>query len=809
LPLSPLISMFNISKELYEKLEFDRILALAQKECCGELGETYFQNLQPISSLSALEFQLKKVKELKLSLEKNDRFPFNYYYPIAEELKMLAIDGYVLSVESLQRINTILLVFRDLYRFFDKIRREVYPSLYSILAEVGYDDLLAKEITRVIDDDGNIRADASPELIKIRKAQQSKARELDGIYKRIIGEYRQKGWLAESAETLRNGRRVLAVPVEHKRKVRGIIHDESTTGRTAFIEPEAAIEVNNDVFDLEQEEKQEIHRILRALSAVLRPHVALLGAYEQVVADFDVVLAKAKIALRMKANMPQLVNAPHMGIKKGRHPLLYLKNKALGKETIPFNLELFAGNRVLLLSGPNAGGKSVLMKSVGILQLMLQSGFLVPVHELSEMGIFESIFAHIGDAQSLDDDLSTYSSHLQNMKFFLEKANAHTLVLIDEFGSGTDPKMGGAIAEAILKKLNELQVYGVVTTHYGNLKMFAYKNAGIINGCMNFDKENLKPSYQLTVGRPGSSYAFEIAGNVGLDRQVLKYAKQRIGENEHSVDTLLVELQQEKQQYDQLLKELTEKQTLLDKLIKQYDDQIHDLEIRRKKMKLEAKEQHLQQTAQSQQEIQRLLKELRQEQKQGYGQAEQSLEKARALNVQTREVQQQLAQEVSALSDDIYQKPTALEKNIEVGDFVRMRTGSATGKVVALDKKQAIVQMGEMNLNVKIKDLVPVGEPLVIRPEKSVNTDIQRSAHFDPKIDLRGLTVTDAQLRVQDFLDQALITSANLLRIVHGKGDGILRRMVKTKLREYKEVKKHYHPESFEGGDGVTIAELG
>ena len=788
-------------RDLYEKLEFDKVIALLEKECSGELGQAYFKTLLPERDLKSIEKKLKEVKELKLSQEKNDKFPFNAYFPIDDDVKYLHIEGYVLPIESLQRLNRNLLIVRELYRFFTKLRQELYPNLYDIIRHVTYDEALSKNITRVIDDEGNIRSDASPELVRIRKYQQSKQREMDGVYRRIIADVRQKGWLTDNVETVRNGRRVLSIPIEHKRKIRGIIHDESATGRTAFIEPEGAIEVNNDIFDLEQDEKQEIYRILRDLSTLLRPYVNQFLDYQKVIVHYDIVLAKARLAIRMKAIMPQIVNAPHFGIKKGRHPLLYLKNKASGKETVPFNLELFNGNRMLIVSGPNAGGKSVLMKSIGLLQLMLQSGLLVPVHELSEMGIFEGIYAHIGDAQSLEDDLSTYSSHLQNMKLFLRSASEHSLILIDEFGSGTDPKIGGAIAEAVLRGLNEQKAFGVITTHYGNLKMFAYKTDGIINGCMNFDKDNLKPTYQLIVGRPGSSYAFEIASNVGLDENVLKYAKKRIGENEHAVDELLIDLQREKQEYDDKLKVLAEKQALLDKLMKQYDEQLKEVEHRRKKQKLDAKEFELQKTAQGNQELQKLIKELKQQDK--------SVDKVREVQVQIRQNQQRLATEVTQLTEDVYYSPSAIEKAVEVGDFVKMRAGSATGKVESIDKKDATLLMGEMRVKVKLKDLTVVGAPLEIRNTPSVKMDnVTMSATFDPKLDLRGMTMMDAEQVLQDFMDNAVTSSANSLRIVHGKGDGILRKVVKKKLREYKEVKRQFHPEHFEGGDGVTVVEM-
>ena len=791
-----------LPKDIYEKLEFDKVLALLERECSGEMGQAYFQSLQPETNIKSIETKLKQTKELKLALEKNDKFPFAAYYPLDEDLKYLAIEGYVLSVESLQRINAILLIFRDLHRFFNPLRREIYPNLYDILRHTNYDNDLSKEITRVIDDEGNIRSDASPELVKIRKATQSKMREMDGVYRRLIGEFRVKGWLADNNETLRNGRRVLAVPVEHKRKIRGIIHDESTTGRTAFIEPEAAIEVNNDIFDLEQEEKQEIYRILRDLSAKLRPYCAQLADYQNVVFLYDVVLAKARLAFKMKAFMPQLINTPHFGIKKGRHPLLYLKNKAAGKETVPFNLELFKDNRILLVSGPNAGGKSILMKSIGLLQIMLQCGLLVPVHEMSEMGIFEDIFAHIGDAQSLEDDLSTYSSHLQNMKAFLKKASQHSLVLIDEFGSGTDPKIGGAIAEAVLRGLNDKKVMGIITTHYGNLKMFAYRTNGIVNGCMNFDKDNLKPTYKMTIGRPGSSYAFEIASSVGLDKDVLLYAKKRIGENEQAVDELLVELQNEKQEYDDKLKEIAEKQALLERLIKQYDDQIKDVEFRRKKLKLDAKEFELQKTANSSHDVQRLLKELKQTQ---------NIEQTRKLVHTIREEQQKLANEVTILNEDVYHSTPSVSKElgaIAVGSMVKMRSGNATGKVESLDKKEAMVLMGDMRVRVKLKDLIPVGESLVVNTNSTKHDSVTRSANFDAKTDLRGLSMIEADRILESFMDNAVVSSANTISIVHGKGNGVLRKLVRQKLKEYKEVKRAFHPENAEGGDGVTIVEL-
>ena len=512
-----------LPRDLFEKLEFDKVLELLERECLGELGRAAVRCLQPISRLGSIEKRLEEASEFKRTIEQNDRFPIAVYSDVSEELKMLEVEGYVLPEDGLRNINIQLRSIRDIFHFFYTSRRETYSTLYSIIRKTSFEEGLIEAIEKVIDEDGNIRPDASPELLKIRKQIASKQKELERQFRTIINEYKAKGWLSDNVESFRNGRRVLSVPSEHKRKIRGIIHDESTTGKTAFIEPEAIIDINNDIFDLETDERREVYRILKELSAQLRPYVPQMRVYQDIVVRYDVIQAKARLAMQMDAYQPKLVDKPHFGIIKGRHPLLYLKNKKLGRPTVPFDFQLFGGNRILMLSGPNAGGKSITLKSVGLMQLMLQSGLLIPVMDGSEVGIFQQLFADIGDQQSIEDDLSTYSSRLENMRNFLEKAGPETLVLIDEFGSGTDPKIGGAIAEAILKELNERKVFGVITTHYSNLKIYAFKARGIVNGSMYFDKESLSPTYELQVGRPGSSYAFEIAQKSGLNKKVLDY----------------------------------------------------------------------------------------------------------------------------------------------------------------------------------------------------------------------------------------------------------------------------------------------
>ncbi len=789
--------------DLLQKLEFDKILDLLKNLCYGELGRKAVGNTGFETVPLILEGKLQQVHEFKISIEKNDNFPFGPYEDIAKDLRMLEIVDFVLSEDALKRIVKTLHLSSEIFSFFTELKQSTYAELYKIVSTTTYDNQLANAIDKVIDDESNIRPDASPELLKIRRGIISKQQEMEKQFRSLISRYRTKGWLTDTVESFRNGRRVLSAPSEHKRKIRGIIHDESTTGKTAFIEPEEIIEINNDIFDLETEEKREIYRILKELSQLLRPYISLIKKYLSILTHFDVVQAKARFAFQINGIMPKMVKSPHLGIQMGYHPLLLLKNKKQKRETVPFDLSLYGKNRILMLSGPNAGGKSITMKSVGLLQLMYQSGMLIPVDEISEMGVFEKLFSDIGDQQSLEDDLSTYSSRLENMRVFLEKADDKSLVLIDEFGSGTDPKIGGAIAEAILHEMNRKKVYGVLTTHYSNLKIYAFQTEGLVNGSMLFDKDHLSPTYELKVGRPGSSYAFEIAEKSGLNKNILKYAKRRTGRNEKAVDQLLIDLQREKQELSEQLLEISDKQKALDKLIKNYEELHKNLEFRRKKLKLESREQALQLAAQENKEYEKLIREIREEK---------NLEKAKEKAQKVREERKQLVEEVTDLKNDIYYKPAKSAKDVKIseGDFVRLITGGATGVVEKISKKKAVVLVGQLRMTINLRDLQAANAPLEVQSSKGVKFDtVSKNANFESKIDIRGMHMEEALQVIQDFMDQALISNTSMLRIIHGKGNGILRKVVRKKLREYQAVSSIRHPEQEFGGDGVTIVELG
>lgn len=799
-----------VPDDLYQKLEFDKVLELLVENCLGELGQEAIRNQAIYSDIATINRLLKEVNDYKTTIEERHNFPLRNYEDLMEDLKMLDIPGYVLPIDGLQRINIVLLQIADIFKFFAKTTfRENYPTLHNIIKGVHFDADLQKEIVRVIDENGEIRANASPELERIRKRKISKRKELDKNFRSIINNYQSKGFLTDNLEAFRNGRRVLSVPAEHKRKIRGIIHDESATGKTVFIEPEAIIDINNELFNLESEENREIYRILRALSEILRPYTVVLRNYQAVLIRYDVVQSKAVLARQMKAQMPKLVDKPNINWQKAFHPLLLLKNNKSGQKTIPFDLAFHNDNRILVLSGPNAGGKSISMKSVGLLQLMAQAGMLVTAEVTSEVGIFKHFFADIGDQQSLEDDLSTYSSRLRNAKLFVENADENTLVLIDEFGSGTDPKMGGAIAEAVLRDLQHKKVYGVITTHYSNLKVYAFKTKGIINGSMRFNRETLSPTYEMKIGRPGSSYAFEIAEKSGLPAEIIKYARHKTGENTQAVEDLLVDLQKEKKEVEEELRELKGKQDTLNRLVRTYEQMQRDLEFSRKRLKLDAREKALQETAQTGKELERLVKEIRESQ---------NLEKAKTLVYETREKRTEIAEQVTELVEEIYYKPEkpyipqsqkVKKGEIEVGDFVKLKTGGATAQVEAINKKSAVITMGIMSVTIKIRDLQHAEEPLEIQREKNVRTDIiSNGASFESKIDIRGMRYQEALDMVQNFIDKAIITNTSLLKIVHGKGDGVLRKAVKKKLREYKEVNMIRHEADEAGGNGVTVVEL-
>lgn len=790
--------MITGSKDLYDKIEFSKILDFIKSNCQGTPGKHYFDNIPVFTQKTDIEQRLNEAAEWIKSIRDGMAVPFGQYDDISEIIPLLKKEGYVLEIEEISMIYGLLTLSYEITKYFqDYQKQKLFPNLSALCLQIQLDNKLHKEIERVFDETGEVRPNASEALTKISKAIQNKEREVAKIFRQELSSYKDKGFLVENLESVRNNRLVLVVGAEHKRKIPGIIHDESSTGKTVFIEPEGIISVNNEIHSLYSERRAEIYRIIRELCNFIRPYADHILDALKIITKLDVIRAKAIFAGRTGAKIPLIQTKPTFDLKDASNPILVIKSLEHSLKVIPFELTLFGENKIMVLSGPNAGGKSVTMKTVALLQVMVQAGIPVTCDENSKFGIFHKLFADIGDQQSLEDDLSTYSSHLTNMKSLLEQADEKTLFLIDEFGSGTDPKIGGAIAESILRQLLFQKAFGVITTHYSNLKFFAHKTKGIVNSSMEFDRTALKPTYHLIVGKPGSSFAFEIAQKIGLDNKVLSYARNKSGKNEKAVEELLVQLEAERQEYEAKMLKTMEKEEKLDKLIQSYEELNKDLEFKRKKIKKEQKEASLFAIAEATKEAQKLIKDIK---------AEKDLEKAQAILEEKKAKQNSITQEIIDIKEDIYEKAQKTQRPFQVGDFAKMQDSNTIGEILSIEKGMAELQMGILKIKTPLRELIHASEPIEQR-KKSVNLSgvSALGKSIETKLDIRGYRMEDAEWFIEDFLDKAIINNAFELRIIHGIGNGVLKKMVHKKLKEFK-IKEYWHPEADYGGEGVTIA---
>ncbi|MEZ5198423.1 MAG: hypothetical protein R2764_19170 [Bacteroidales bacterium] len=534
-------------KNFEQKIGFDSIRQLIRDKCLSSIGQSHVDKIRFSADYDELVKAHQQVDEFRQILILPDNFPSSDYFDLTPELIRIRIDGTVIEQERLFDLKTSLLTILDCLHFINKLPSIDFPALCDITGPVYVEAEIPARIDRIIDDKGSIRDNASSELTNIRNKLNSKISSIDRQISATLKAAKKAGWVNDDAEaSVRNGRLVIPVPVSHKRQMRGFIHDQSATGQTVYLEPEGVFDTNNEIRELEGEERREIIRILKNFTDFVRPEIdSLLDSYK-FLGLIDFIRAKAKFALLLNGIKPVIVRECKIEWTQAIHPLLFLSHQKMKKPVVPLDLTLDDQQRILVISGPNAGGKSVCLKTVGLLQYMLQCGMLIPVKEGSVAGLFENLFIDIGDEQSLENDLSTYSSHLMNMKHFALNANARTLFLIDEFGTGTEPLLGGAIAEAILEELNEKKSFGVVTTHYTNLKLLARKGNGIANGAMLFDTRQMQPLYQLSIGKPGSSFAFEIARKIGFPKSILKQAETKTGKKQFDFDQQLQQLDIEK-----------------------------------------------------------------------------------------------------------------------------------------------------------------------------------------------------------------------------------------------------------------------
>jgi len=793
--------MLLYPEDIFEKLEFDKIITLTQKYCKGERAKKILEKPALYNQKDRIERMLSEVAELKQMTEDGKPIPLRAYQNIDEALFWLRKIDSVLEIENILHVyDHILSVFELDKTFKDPANKKRYPQTTEIMNQVVFDPKLIKEYNRIFNEEGEIKSSASPELKSIMKLIESKQRELNKTFDKLASEYASQGLLKDNKETMRGGRRVMSVPAEYKRRIKGIIHDESSTGRTVFIEPEAVLYINNQLFELEAQRRHEVRKILKDLCTTLRPFCDDFELWQRIIVRLDLINAKAKLAIEYDGQKPQIVDDHSLNFRKAYHPLLFLLHAKLNKKVVPFNMELNREERILVISGPNAGGKSVTMKAVGLMCMMVQSGMLIPALPDSKIGLFSHILADIGDQQSIEDDLSTYSSRLKNMEVFLKRASPKSLFLIDEFGSGTDPKLGGAIAEAILDELNKKKSIGIVTTHYSNIKMYAYNETSLVNGAMEFNKTELQPTYKLIIGKPGSSFAYEIARGVGLPDKVLNKAKKNAGEGAKELDELLNDLQEEKRLYEKRLRENEKEKQNLQRLIKSYENAYGDLEMKKKKLKMEKKEVKLNELNLSEIELNKLIKQLKEEKK---------LEEAEKLQQKLKAQKKEVVEKIDDLKEEIYYNDDFDFNTLKVGDFVKMRTGGDPAEILSISKNIASLSMGFMKMNVPLRDLVPAKTPMNINARRSVQTEtVQNPMTLESKLDVRGYTMKDAVDHVQEYVDNALMSNLTSLKIIHGKGSGVLRKAIHAKLREYKDIKEFWHPTPETGGDGVTIVDF-
>lgn len=788
-------------KNSLQKLDFPFILKELENLCSGSLGKALLQDLSFITNTDEVNKQLHFVKELKEIIENDTQLP-QYGFNTLPFLEKLQIENYFLEVKELIAVYFSLSAAADVFRFFTpKARQLLYPFLSEKVAEYQIELGVIASITKVIDVDKEIiRDNATPELSKIRKDIQHKIQDINAVFRRVLSQYKQQNFLAETEETVRDGRRVLSVKAEYKRSIRGLITDESDNGSITFIEPNETLFLNNELTELYLLEKRELLKILISLTNYIRPHKTTLDKLQHLMADLDVIRAKAYFAINFNCNMPQLSNEPIIHLREFVHPVLFYHHQKQNKPIIDNAIFLDAKNRIVVISGPNAGGKSIVLKSIGLIQLMLQFGMLIPAKENSIVSIFENLFVDIGDEQSIENDLSTYSSHLSNMNYFLNHASRSTLVLIDEMGMGTDPALGGPMAEAILESLHQKQVFGVVTTHFNNLKVFAANTADMQSGAMAFDTQQLKPLYQLQLGQPGSSFTFEIARKSGLSSKIIQQANLKIGDNKKALDDVLTDIQTEKHFIKGLRKNVQQKETQLQDLTNSYTQLNKDLEKEKKRLLKQYEARLLERFNAESRNLENEMREWK----------EQKDSKEKFITVR-KFIDNNRESIERKLDDAPVEKSNINNKELIVGAKVKLLEGTEIGVILSLKNNTAVVAFGSMQSTVKLHQL-----QLIQESSKEVRTSrnkfsskiLVEKSEFDNSLDIRGMLKDEAILALDNYMDRVVMYGIHQLKIIHGRGTGALKQAVHFYLKKYPHVKTfRVEAEQF-GGDGITIVEM-
>ncbi len=816
-------------QSLESKIGFDGVRAIIGNLCNNSLSKDKCKEMNFSSDFGQVLTQLQQTNEYLTILNTGEDFPNGNIYDLREELGRVRIIGAYLTEAELFQLGQTLSTAADICAFFTEERSNKFPQLRKIAEEVTTFPEILRIITAAIDKFGNMKDNASPTLMELKRSLQSTASSVNGMMQRIISQCKQEGFLEkDSSPVVRDGRLVIPVSPMHKRKIKGIVHDESATGKTIFIEPAEIVEANNRIRELEADIRREIIRILTEITDKIRPSLGDLFALYKIIGIFDFIRAKAIFAQEINATLPHISDTQEIEWYNAIHPMLFVTLKKLNKEVVPLTIKLDKENHILLISGPNAGGKSVCLKTVGIVQYMLQCGILPPVYSNSHFGIFDNLFIDIGDEQSIENELSTYSSHLSNMKFFMQKGNAKSLILIDEFGGGTEPQIGGAIAQAILHKLNDAGIFGVITTHYQNLKNFANDTPGIVNGAMLYDRHLMKPLFQLSVGNPGSSFAVEIARKIGIPADVIDEAESIVGSDYINTNKYLLDIARDRKYWENKRQDIRIERKKLESLVARYENDIERLKIERNLILKEAKTEAKEIISSSNASIENAIHEIKK--------AQAEKERTKEIRKQIEELKTRLANdntdsESSAKLDELSAKirkkkhkhekqvsvqPQAEEKPLAVGDSVTIDGSNSVGEIIEINGKNAIVTFGIFKSTVqlsKLKRTLRKATATTAQKDSFISSSTtddmrKRQLNFKQEIDVRGMRADEAIQAVSYFIDDATQFNIKQVRILHGTGYGILRQRIREYLNTVPSVKSFKDEHVQFGGAGITVVTL-
>lgn len=847
-------------KTFEDKIGFNEIRTLLRERCLSSLGKEEVDKITLMDNVKAINTQLSRVREFRRLQEEEENFPLNYFFDVRQSVARLRLEGTHMEEDELFDLRRSLGTVNDIVTYLNRTDEDAavaatddgwrkdpvypYPALHELAEGVVTFPQILQRIDQILDKFGKIRDTASPELLNIRRELAKVEGSISRTLYSILRSAQSEGLIEKDVTpAMRDGRLVIPVVPTMKRKIKGIVHDESASGKTLFIEPTEVVEANNRVRELEAEERREVIRILTEMAKVIRPHVPQILDSYKLLAQVDMLRAKTELAKLIDGIEPEVGKYPHIDWIGATHPLLRLSLQKQGKKVVPLEITLTRNKRMLIISGPNAGGKSVCLKTVGLVQYMLQCGLSVPMSERSQTGIFQNILIDIGDEQSIEDDLSTYSSHLTNMKNMMKSANDRTLILIDEFGTGTEPQIGGAIAEAVLKQFCIKRAYGVITTHYQNLKHFADSHEGVVNGAMLYDRHQMQALFQLQIGQPGSSFAIEIARKIGLPEQVIHDASEIVGSDYIQSDKYLQDIVRDKRYWESKRQTIHQREKQMEQTIAKYESEISDLAKSRKEVLAKAKERAEELFKESNKKIENVIREIREKQ------AEK--EETKKLRDSLRDFKEGISDmDKQAEDDKIARKMAQIlrrkenKKNrkkgdpsssgqdkdntsaattlstvsapLKEGDTVRIKGTTSVGKIESIQGKNATVIFGDLRSTTSLKKLEHATAPKREEPRpfmtvgrQTRETIDEKKLNFKQDLDVRGMRGDEALNAVMYFIDDATLVGMSRVRILHGTGTGILRQLIRQYLATVPAVTSYKDEHVQFGGAGITVVDLG